>query len=248
MYIRWLHPRRIGIEIRHLPSIKTPVIPLLSRTTILSTRAQQPLAKFSTSSKLPDSLPSPPPRPPHVDPYFLVYEGPLTKDLTHAKTVFLVCSSVVALLLGYAAEVQRVGIPFGVRRTIAEQFSIGGLVDGHMLLAFCGIIYGLIAGFFVFLLRRYVTRVYLFRGGSGRFMALREPLLPLDQKLRLEFGLEDVKGRSSIGPYLKDKAFVNSVIAGKPVYLDPKGFRYVGDEDAQTRQRVLKLAEILNEK
>ena len=99
----------------------------------------------------------------------------------------------------------------------------------------------------VFLLRRYVTRVFLFRGGSGRFTALREPILPLNSRPTLEFGLDDVKGRSAVGPYLKDKAFVNAVIAGKPLFLDPKGFQYFGDEDKEIRKRVLKLAEILND-
>lgn len=200
--------------------------------------------RFVTFSKLNNNLPSSP----LYQAPFLVYEGPLSDELRSAQIAFLTCSAGIAILLGYAIEVQRVGIPYGVRRTVAEQFSIGGLVDGHALLAFCGLIYGFIVGFFIFLLRRYVTRVYLFRGGSERFIAQREPLLPVNQKVGLEFGLEDVKGRSSVGPYLKDRAFVNAVIAGKPLFLDPRGFKFVGDEEPEVRHRVLQLADILNQK
>ena len=38
---------------------------------------------------------------------------------------------------------------------------------------------------------------------------------------------------------------MNAVIAGKHLYLDSTGFQYVGDEDAEIRGKVVKLAEIL---
>ena len=180
------------------------------------------------------------------NPYFLAYEGSLTPDLTFAKTVFLTCSAGIALLLGYAYEVQRVGIPFGQRRSISSQFAIG-VLDGHTVLAIVGSVYALIAVFFFFLLRRYVTRVYLYRGGStARFLALRETLSPFNDKIRVEFGLEDVVVRSG-SPIGKGRTFVNAVIAGKPLFIDPNGFTSVADEDSEDRKRALQLAKMFKD-
>ena len=255
MSVLWIHSRSI------LSSLRNPC--LYTRTLLLP---DPPLPATHQSFHRPPSTPtgillqsslschrssystSTPPPPSHIDPYFLAYEGPLTGELTSAKAVFLACSAGIALLLGYAYEVQRVGIPYGERRSISAQFSIGGLIDGHAVLATVALCYALVAAFFFFLLRRYVTRVYLYRGGnSARFMALREPLFPSNDKIRFEFGLEDIKGRSAVGPFLKDKAFVNSVVAGKPLFIDPNGFCSVADEDAEVRKRALQLAKLIKE-
>jgi len=177
------------------------------------------------------------------NPYFLAHEGPLTPDLTFAKTVFLTCSAGIALLLGYAYEVQRVGIPFGQRRSISSQFAVG-VLDGHTVLAIVASFYVLIGVFFFFLLRRYVTRVYLYRGGtSARFLALRESFFPFNDHIRVEFGLEDVLVRNG-SPMLRGRTFVNAVVAGKPLFIDPDGFTAVADEDAQDRSRALELAKM----
>ena len=216
-----------------------------------STSSSSSSSSLSSSSQAPS-------RPPLRDPYLLVYEGPIVNDINNAKAIFLGVSAAIALLLGYAFEVQRVGIPYGQRRSIATQFSAGGLVDGRWALAAVGFCYLVLTAFFFFLLRRYVTRLYLYRDGAGggaqtssppetaRFLALREPLLPTNDKVKLEFGLGDVKGRSSVGPYLYDKAFVNAVIAGKPVFIDPNGFKSLrDDEDALSWSKVAELRRLI---